>query len=521
MHDRNLVFQDGEYSTGRRVIYTPYLSASMVKDIDNFDVNLIIDESNIVDILNDMFKIHLMNEKEIIKLSNYYLGKQPILDRVKVVRPDINNKTVMNYAYSITRQINGYAFGKPVVYAQRTQGKDEVIQVLNDMMEEIDKHSIDLSCGENRSIYGTSFISCLPSVSVVGADENIPFNIQELDATNTMVAYYTGNSDVPVIAVTYYLSKFANNECYYIKAYTKDNIYTFRTAAIKNSLFTINAKDLIASKPNILGEIPIIEYPNNKWRIGDWEVAMAIFNAINNLVSDNVNDVQQFVSSILVLINAELPENEEIDPLTNESVTVVDYTSVAKGILSLINEQGYNTDAKYISKQLDSSSIKTLSSLLKEAYAIICGIPDRKTNNNTGGDTGEAVSKRDGWDDMDILANSKESWYKKSEKRLLKLILKILSIDNYEIDDLSIDDISIKFNRNKSDNLTMKANFISTMVGTNKFDIQDVIELAAITTDSKSMAERGEAYQKAHAQETQETKVSKVDENIKVSETKD
>ena len=134
------------------------------------------------------------------------------------------------------------------------------------------------------------------------------------------------------------------------------------------------------------------------------------------------------------------------------------------------------------------------------------------------------VSKRDGWDDMDILANSKESWYKKSEKRLLKLILKILSIDNYEIDDLSIDDISIKFNRNKSDNLTMKANFISTMVGTNKFDIQDVIELAATTTDSKSMAERGEAYQKAHAQETQkiqETKVSKVDENIKVSETKD
>lgn len=520
--NKNLVFQDGEYSTGRQVIYTPYLSRSMIKDIENFDSNLIIDDTNIVDILNDMFKIHVSNEKDIIKLSNYYLGKQPILDRVKVVRPDINNKTVMNFAYSITRQINGYAFGKPVVYAQRTKDKDDIIQILNDMMEEIDKHSIDLSCGENRSIYGTSYISCLPSLSVVGADENIPFNIQELDATNTMVAYYTGNIDVPVIAVTYYLSKYQGNECYYINAYTNDNIYTFRVNNITNSLFTINDKDLVTIRPNILGEIPIIEYPNNKWRIGDWEVAMAIFNAINNLVSDNVNDVQQFVSSILVLLNAELPENEELDPATNEVVTVVDYTSVAKGILSLVNEQGYNTDAKYISKQLDSSSIKTLASLLKEAYAIICGIPDRKTNNNTGGDTGEAVSKRDGWDDMDILANSKESWYKKSEKRLLKLILKILNTSNYEIGDLSINDISIKFNRNKTDNLTMKANFISTMVGTNKFDIQDVIELASITTDSKSMAERGEAYQKAHSQEnTKVSEVNKVDEDTNVTESND
>ena len=71
---------------GRKVIYT---------DVEH------VTRGNVVDVLQKAMPIHQMNRADIEYLYRYYKGDQPILGRVKDVRPEINNKIVVNRANEI------------------------------------------------------------------------------------------------------------------------------------------------------------------------------------------------------------------------------------------------------------------------------------------------------------------------------------------------------------------------------------------------------------------------------------
>jgi len=49
------------------------------------------------------------------------------------------------------------------------------------------------------------------------------------------------------------------------------------------------------------------------FRLGDWEIAKELLDAINVVGSDSVNDLQQFVNSLLVAVNVELDDTHKKD----------------------------------------------------------------------------------------------------------------------------------------------------------------------------------------------------------------
>ena len=71
---------------GRRMIKT-----------DESEVTL----DNVVTVLRKALPFHWKNRSEINYLWHYYKGRQPILNRVKLVRPEIANKIVENRADEI------------------------------------------------------------------------------------------------------------------------------------------------------------------------------------------------------------------------------------------------------------------------------------------------------------------------------------------------------------------------------------------------------------------------------------
>ena len=71
---------------GRTVIYTD------IREITR---------ANIVEVLNRAKNEHEKNAKDIDYLYEYYKGKQPVLEREKEYRTDINNKIVENRANEI------------------------------------------------------------------------------------------------------------------------------------------------------------------------------------------------------------------------------------------------------------------------------------------------------------------------------------------------------------------------------------------------------------------------------------
>lgn len=49
-------------------------------------------------------------------MIDYWLGDQDILGRPKGETSNINNQTVVNFAFPITREIVGYTFGSPTEF---------------------------------------------------------------------------------------------------------------------------------------------------------------------------------------------------------------------------------------------------------------------------------------------------------------------------------------------------------------------------------------------------------------------
>lgn len=111
---------------GRRVIYTE------VTDIN---------EGDIIDVLQKALFTHLQNQAEIDYLYRYYKGEQPILSRVKEVRPEINNMVVENRANEIVSFKSAYQVGEPIQYVSRGGDEDISSEVLklNDYMLSEDK----------------------------------------------------------------------------------------------------------------------------------------------------------------------------------------------------------------------------------------------------------------------------------------------------------------------------------------------------------------------------------------------
>ena len=76
---------------------------------------------------------------------------------------------------------------------------------------------------------------------------------------------------------------------------------------------------------------------------------------------------------------------------------------------------------------------------------------------NTGGDTGQAVYLRNGWDFAEQRAKIDEPVIIKSEKEALKNVLTILRTKQLISTDLKVSDIDVKITRNKTDNMLVKA----------------------------------------------------------------
>lgn len=501
---------------GRKKIYTNYINKSQVND--NMVGYQTLNQDNMVDALNEALKIHYDNSDEIRFLKSYHNGEQSILSREKDVRPDVDNKVVINYANTFTRDIIGYTYGKSMQYVARRSDEDGVIKdevrLLNDYAEMNDKSASDQEKATNASIYGISHRAVFAR-KTEDEDNEAPYYYLNLDSETTFVAYSSQLDREPVFACTY-MRSFGTNEDNYtlFTVYTTDQIFIYKVPFSSGMSYdsyvraTVTKGNLVTGFPkkNPLGMIPIIECENNQFRMGHWETAITLMDAINKTASDSVNDVEQFVNAILVAINA------EFDKETMDQVKANKFASIKA-------PQGMVADLKYIQSQLDGSSVEQLRQYLEDCLRAVVGIPDRKTRGGGGGDTGDAVKLRDGWADMEVVARTTETFNKKSEKKELKIILKILK-DLKKIKKTSMINVDIKYPRNKTDNLNSKVTAYAALLNTQTVAPNDALDIVDITSDNAEVVARGEEYWKKKKEENfeEQQKQLKLQAQIKGAE---
>lgn len=463
---------DDHIFTGRKAIYT-----------SRDDIS----ENTIPLIINGAMTRHLHNRAEIEYLYKYFKGDQPILRRTKQIRPEINNRIAINNAFSIARKANGYFLGEPIQYTAKDISDSDSIAELNTFMDSEDKACEDTRIGYWNSICGTGYR--LISVDEADEEDEAPFEIATLDPRNTFVVYSTSAGNKPVLGVTY--TKVLNDDGattgMTFTAYDNKFQYVYTT---KNGFTTqIQPNDLVDKpKPHFLGAIPIIEYKNNDWRIGDFEIVLTILNAINKLHSDRTNSVEQVVNSILVFIGCHLKSAEENKATGGDGVSDLDKLK-DYGAIELPAADGGKADVKYVFSQVDQNEAETLAQTLIDYVYAITGIPDRKEKANSSGDTGDAVYLRDGFQDLELVARMKERWFKKSERYMLKIVCRIL--DKFTDVKLRPMKIDIRFVRNRTNNLLNKSQAALNFANSKLLSPADVITLLGVTDTPEEMAQRG------------------------------
>jgi SPP1 family phage portal protein len=461
---------------GRRKILTSCLPINMQPA--GFE-GTTLDETTLPDELNRALSIHEGNRRDIQRLRGIYLGEQNIYLREKDgVDRFVNNMVCVNYANAFTRQIVGYTYPVGIQFVPIEEKVRPGVEKINRFMKSENKNMLDKVMETEQSIFGTHYRAILPDT--VMPDE-CPFEILPLNADNTFVVYSIYDPNMPVYGCSMHPTKqdmagFDSGKWVY-KIYTNNLCYTY----ISESSGGIHPTDLQGPPvPHILRHVPIIEYPNNEFRLGDWEMAIDLFDAINTMSSDCLNNVVETVLSYLVLLGVETPTEDELKLMRKYR------TLTFKGIPQT------NQDAKFITAQLDGQSTDLLRTYFENALRVVVGIPDR--NSSGGGDTGEAINAKNGWREIDTVANNKAMFTEASEREMLRITLQILS-PKYVSEDLSVLDIDISIPRNKNDNLQTK-----TQAGSEMYQMHmpkvDIVRTMDITTDNEGLVKRWEESEK-------------------------
>lgn len=458
--------------TGRRVIYT---------DVDE------ITKENVVKVLKKAMETHDINRGEIQYLYDYYRGNQPILRRTKDIRPEICNKIVTNRANEIVSFKDSYLIGKPVQYVNRS-GDDncsEDLNKLNEFMFLEKKSARDKELVNWFHICGTSYRLVLPDTDGKSFMFS-PFRIYSLDPRYSFVVYHSGLGHKRVLGGSYVVKE--DNKVVY-SVYT-DNMY-----------FEIVDDKIIKAEEHTLGRVPVVEYPLNSARLGAFEIALPLLDAINDASSNRLDGIEQFIQAIMVLKGVDI-ESEDFKKLKE------------LGGLKVPIEG----DVDYLVQELNQGNTQTVIDDLYQSVLTICGMPNRNGGSSTS-DTGSAVIMRDGWSDAEARAQSTEDMFKEAESEFL--LLAIYIYNTFCDRDLKPSAVETRFTRRNYENIQAKSQVLTTMLSNNKIHPRLAFEYCGMFIDPELAYTESMAYYEEQAREMVQQTADKEDLEDKESDSID
>lgn len=423
MHLQDLV--KGEY--GRKIAYA-----------DAEEVN----ESNILDILGSCIGVFNTNKAVFKYLWNYKNGDQPIRYRQKVVRDDINNPIVENHAWEIVQFKNAQTFGEPIqcVSTKKEDSINESVDRFNSYCQNTGKHTKDISSGEWTSATGTGF------KAVQRTNKEIPFRITVPTPLNTFIIY-SRQTEEPLLAVQEL--KNLDGERYFL-CFSETHEFRIQNSKLM-TLIDTNGNE-VKSKLHAFGGIPIVEYPNNQDRISDIELVIDILDAINNMQSNRMDAIEQFVQSWVKFVNCEV-DRESFINMKMMGALVVKSNNGAEN----------KADVDIMSQELNQTESQVAKDDLWNNALSISAIPNKQ--GNTGGDTQGAVELRNGWDFSKQRAKLKDPYIKDSEKRLNSVILNIIRQTKGDKEcNFGVMDYDVQINHSPTDNMQVKSQVLQMLL---------------------------------------------------------
>lgn len=449
-----------------------------------------ITRQNVCDVLRKALTIHRVNAAQIDKLYRIFKGRQAIFDKVKEIRPEINNQIVTNFANQIVTFKTGYLLGKPIQYVSRGERTTELsdtvsreIDTLNRYASDCDKAAKDIELAEWFHICGTSFRMVMSDPD--RDDSESPFDIFTLDPRFAFVVYSNEVGHKPILGVN--SVKKADGTIIY-NCWTKDTLYK-----IKKPIRDLES--IIDEQQHYYGRVPIIEYPANNARLGSFEIVLSLLDAINAAFSDLADGREQFINSLLVIKGADITD-EQFSELRQQGGLKVP----ADG------------DVKYLVSELNQTQNGETINLMIDTMLEIVGMPKRSGGSGGTSDNGIAVILRDGFADAEARASDTERIFKKSENEFLRIALHICDAMRNDMN-LQLASVEPHFTRQNTDNLLAKVQALTTMLASNKIHPRLAWQLSTLVSDPESAYTISQEYEQQRIEQEEQMLADSVNTN--------
>lgn len=400
-------------------------------------------DENIINEVVAALKIHLLNLAEEEYLYWYRRGVQPINDRTKQIREEINNKICENHSQEIVSFKDGYFLSEPAFYRSRKDSKkiNNAIQRLNEYLYLSGKNEADNDIVDWFHTVG------LGVCYVEAAD---PVKCYAIDPRQAFVVYSRRPGNEPVLGVNIVVN---GNETLF-DVFSKERIWHLRGVGqgvevdVKVPYVTM-PQDIIDKEPNLIGEIPLIEYQYEQNRMGAFETVLDLLDTLNNIESNAMDAIEQFVQSLMIFYNCELGTDENGKEITPSYIRQA-------GAIFLKSIGQDKADLKILNEQLDQTQTQVLKQNIYEQILHIVGMPAPSNNSGSTGDNVGAVIWRSGWYQAETYARNTEDLFKKANRYFDRVFLKILDTKLKKPLGLELSDFEIQINRNETTNILSK-----------------------------------------------------------------
>lgn len=454
-----------------------------------------ISDENVVSVINELLSLHLKNAIDENYLYWYRRGKQPILDRVKEVRPEICNKVVINNADEVVSFKNGYFLTRPATYIGIKKGTSKKVKQYNEYVRLSNKPMEDNRLADWFHTVGVATLYVEPNKA--SNKDKVPFKCYALDPRYSFVAYDLTPAHEPVVGVNVVIS---GNYRVIVDVFTKDTYYQLSgkwegTDTYDRVVSGICVDGLANKSNNNLNAIPIIEYSYNYTRMSAFETAISIMDEINNVESNRCDAIEQQVQQLCVTYNCQFEEGTTANQIRQA------------GMVQLTSDGDKKADFKILETANDQTGTQVTLDSLYEQMLNKCAMPSTVKGGTSTSDTGTAVYLRDGWGQADCSARNTTDLFKESNARFDEIALTILKMaKGFELDP---SEFELKIERNSTSNMISKTQAALNMQSLGLAP-QIWLERSGISNDPLTDIEMSEEYL------PKPEKAKEVDKNVQV-----
>lgn len=381
------------------------------------------------ELLQKMINSFTVNvEPKLMKYKSYYDGVQAIVNKSYKDASKPCNRTVTNYCMNLVNSYAGY-IATPGHISYRS---DNDIETIMDILRYNDYQTADSDLLLDALIYGVG-------VELMFMDADAQTRFRKINPTTCFGVYDNSlTGDLMYFVRMYKVSEWDESDKYNVELYT-DN-------AIKH--YTMNGKN---GNLTFIGEEPhyFLQCPANIFYMPDeksiFDCVMGLQDAVNELLSAEIDDYSAFVDSYLVLSGVDADRD--------------DIASMKEDRVMLLPE---GAAAQYLTKSYNDAQVENILKRLHDSIYRIAQAPDFSSESFIGGvSSGIAIQYR--LTGMETRAGKIEAEMKKALQRRIEIICGIASL---RMGEEVFRDIQIDFKRNIPVDSTATINLINSLKGT-------------------------------------------------------